>query len=291
MAKRPVQTAAKKGAAQVQDKSTAVAKARSTSVATMNDDIFANDAGMGMESVTTRDLIIPRIGILQKLSPELDRSHAKFIKGAKEGDFCNIGMNEIIPSPMLFVPCYFKKQWLEWAPRKSGEGLKGIHDNDHIMAKTKQDNDGKWVLPNKNYVVETSQLYVDIINEDGTEQMLAFIPFVSTQHKKVRQLLTDSKRIQLKRPDGSKYDAPLYYRYWKAETIPEDNNEGNWMGWKLSPVGKLNDLDNALEVYDVSKQFSRQVHEGVAKAEHGDGSDAPSGGYGRGSNADDDGEM
>lgn len=288
MATKPAKTAAKKAPTKGPAPSTAMVKAKSTAVANSDAEMFGSVAGMGMERVTNRDLIIPRIGILQKLSPELDKKHAKYIAGASEGDFCNIGMNEVLPSPLAFVPCFFQKQWLEWAPRKSGEGLKGIHDSDAIMKKTRKDDKGANVLPNKNYVVETSQLYVILLLDDDV-RMPAFIPFVSTQHKKVRQLLTDSRRIMIQRGDGSKFNPPLFYRSWEATTVEEDNNEGSWMGWKLVPVGPLSDLENAREVFEHAKDFTQQCIDGVAKADHSE-EDAVAGAYGGGGDDDSDDE-
>lgn len=285
MAKTPTKTPAKTTTKQQAKPGTAVARPRNTAVATADEEMFGGVAGMGMERVTNRDLIIPRVGILQKLSPELDKKHAKYIAGASEGDFCNIGMNELLPSPLQLIPCFFQKQWLEWAPRKSGEGLRGIHNDEAIMRRTKKNDDGQNVLPNKNYIVETSQLYVILLLDDDV-RMPAFIPFVSTQHKKVRQLLTDSRRIMIARGDGTKFNPPLFYRYWSAETVEEDNNEGSWMGWKLAPQGPISTLDNAREVFDHAKEFTQQCIDGVAKADHGD-EDAAAGAYGGGGGDDD----
>lgn len=287
MAKTPAKTPVKQQAKAPAKTGTALAKPRTTAVAHSDADMFGSVAGMGMEKVTTRDLIIPRIGILQKMSPELARSDAKFIKGAKEGDFCNIGMNEVLPSPLNFIPCFFQKQFLEWTPRKSGGGLAGIHDDDSIMRRTRKNDEGQNVLPNKNYIVETSQLYVILLLADDV-RMPAFIPFVSTQHKKVRQLLTDSRRIMIQRSDGSKFNPPMFYRSWEATTVEENNAQGDWMGWKLVPVGPISELENAREVFDHAKEFTQQCIDGVAKADHSE-EDATAGAYGGG--GDDDGDS
>lgn len=144
----PKKAAAKKGATKAPaEKPTALVKAKSTDVASPNAELFGGVAGLGTENVTSSDLIIPRIGILQKLSPQLDEEHALYIEGAEEGNFCNIGMGELIESPMRIVPCYYIKQWLEWAPRKSGKGLQGVHASKSVLDGCKKNDKGQWVVP------------------------------------------------------------------------------------------------------------------------------------------------
>ena len=49
------------------------------------EDAFAEDAGFGFEEVTSSDLQIPFLRIIQALSPQLKKSDAAFIEGAGAG--------------------------------------------------------------------------------------------------------------------------------------------------------------------------------------------------------------
>ena len=95
---------------------------------------FAELAGLGLENVSTSDLLIPRITILQSLSPQLQRNKSEYIEGAQSGDLCDVGLGELLPKPLWVLPVYFKKQWLEWAPRASNKGLVAMHDTPAIMS-------------------------------------------------------------------------------------------------------------------------------------------------------------
>ena len=62
--------------------------------------------GNGFENVSAKDMLIPRLTILQKMSPQIDDSDPKYIKDAKYGDFCDTGTGEIFKE-MTVVPCFF----------------------------------------------------------------------------------------------------------------------------------------------------------------------------------------
>ena len=49
---------------------------------------FEADSGFGFEEVTSSDLQIPFLRIIQALSPQLKKSDAAFIEGAGQGDIC-----------------------------------------------------------------------------------------------------------------------------------------------------------------------------------------------------------
>ena len=89
-------------------------------------DEFSKHAGEGLEKVSPEDLIIPRISILQKLSPQVDEETSAYIKGAKPGTICDVGLNELIQTPCRVIPVNYVKTWIEWAPAFCGSKL-GCH--------------------------------------------------------------------------------------------------------------------------------------------------------------------
>ena len=50
---------------------------------------FESDIGSGFEEVTSSDIQIPFLRIIQALSPQLKKSDAGFIQGASSGDIFN----------------------------------------------------------------------------------------------------------------------------------------------------------------------------------------------------------
>lgn len=194
---------------------------------------FAAFAGMptGFENVTARDILIPRLTILQGLSPQVTQGKPEFDPEAKVGNIYDTAMMQIFANGIIFLPVYFSEQWLEWAPRNSGKGLQGIHDSPAILEQTEKDEKGRNILKSGNYIMETYQLYGYNVSANFRK---SFIPFVSTQRKKCKRIITlgQNEKIEI---GGRQITPPMFYRSYALTTVPESNAEGNWMGWKVEP--------------------------------------------------------
>lgn len=88
-------------------------------------DYLKGSEGMGNENVGREDVTIPRIGIIQSLSPERKKTDAKFIPGAEEGQFFNTVTRELLPATFKFVDIMFTKTWGVFVHRDFGGGFKG----------------------------------------------------------------------------------------------------------------------------------------------------------------------
>src|SRR5262245_3116918 len=221
---------------------------------------MAQETGSGLEQVTAKDQVISRITILQPLSPQLQTN-----TDAKAGQICDTGLGIIYPGPVTFLPVHFSKAWLQWGPRNSGRGLVRIHDNDQILQEATEDDRRRMVLPNKDYVVETSQLYV--INLTSGRMEKGFIPFQSTQLKKVRQLMTNVMNERATDKAGREYTPPLFYRSYVFSTVPESNAQGNWHGWKIEPSQKVEEMERWQSLLVEVKNFRQALTAGTLKAD------------------------
>lgn len=79
----------------------------------------------GAEEVGAGDLIIPRLEVVQSLSPCRKKSDAAYIEGAEEGMLFNNVTRELYGTEVAVVPVYFRKQFLLWKDRKKGGGTNG----------------------------------------------------------------------------------------------------------------------------------------------------------------------
>lgn len=94
----------------------------------MPEHIRANVQGgsnRGSENVKTDDLVIPRLEVLQALSPQLDATNAKYIKGAQQGDLVNSVSGRNYGKEVFVVPIQYTKQYLLWVARAKGGGFRG----------------------------------------------------------------------------------------------------------------------------------------------------------------------
>jgi len=202
---------------------------------------FSGDAGKGFENIKQDDLSIPFLSILQALSPELNKQKPEFIKGARAGQIIDSVSGKIVGSdeePLQFIPCAYRKAFVEWKQRDLGGGFVMIHKDDSILKNTTRNDRMQDILPNGNIVVTTG--YMVGLHIYGDEFTRCMISFTSTQLKKVRQWLSIMTSIKLRGKTGS-FTPPMYAHIFDISTTPESNAKGTWYGWKIV-LNRLLDL-------------------------------------------------
>ena len=230
---------------------TEVAAATNQLPASVSD--FESHAGAGLENVGITDVLVPRLSILQSLSPQLKKKDAAYIEGADVGMIADLGTGDLFLEGVIFLPVHYRKDYLEWAPRASGKGLVNVHHDPAILDQTTRDDKNRPVLPNGNYIAETAQFFG--INLSAGRRK-CFIPMASTQLKKARKWMTLATGEKLKRADGSEYTPPLFYRVYELGSADESNAQGDWSGWTIARGKALPDI--APEEFGAPWQSLRQ---------------------------------
>lgn len=91
-------------------------------------DYLPQDAqGRGNEGVTTDDLVIPRLELIQALSHSVTPGDAGFVEGAKAGQLMNSVTKQLYGDSVIVVPVVFKKLFLVWRDLKKGGGFLGAY--------------------------------------------------------------------------------------------------------------------------------------------------------------------
>lgn len=86
--------------------------------------INAGDTGRGNEDVGNA-LAIPRIKLLQKMSPEVDKYSPKYVEGAEPGAFINSITSEVYGDELYALNLKFKVEYVVWRNLDIGGGLLG----------------------------------------------------------------------------------------------------------------------------------------------------------------------
>lgn len=252
--------------------SKAVAKpAASTAVAAAGTFDMSRFVGgsTGLEKVTANDLLIPRLVVLQSNSPQCTQGKPEYNEELRPGTIFDVGLGEAFAKNIAFLPVSFDKKWLEWAPRDSGKGLQNIFDNDAIMEQTEPDMNGRDVLPNGNYIVETAQIYGLNLH---AKLRPSFIAMTSTQLRKSRRWMTLAT-TQTFEVEGVEHPAPLWFRSYNLGTIPESNAKGNWIGWTIEPWKTIPEFATEEEpqkserLFAAVQKFRDSLDKGDAKAD------------------------
>lgn len=145
----------------------------------------AAEQGMtrGSENVDMQDMVIPRIELVQALSPCIDPAKPEYIEGAQPGMFFNSVTRELFGNSVIVCPVYFRKQWLAWRDRKAGGGFGGAFDSVQEAQErinTEADAD-QWEA------TETAQQIVLVYNQETGETTEAVVSMSRTKLKVSRQ--------------------------------------------------------------------------------------------------------
>jgi hypothetical protein len=219
-------------------------------------------AGQGTEFVTARDTKLPILKILYANSPVLDESDGKYIETAKQGDIYSETSGNLYKGKdgVLVVPCLYINTFNEWKDRGDSPGRPvGIHTDSSIMSRTKRGDDGKDRLENGNYVEDTGNHFVYILDKDYNPVETALISMKSTQKKKSK---TWNSMMQTRRAKGKKgfFTVPSWATAYRLKTTKESNSQNSWYGWVIEFDKILNEpnLSSTLEAtkgfYESAKQ-------------------------------------
>ena len=211
-----------------------VATKPNTAIATAS--LFEEDAGSGLENVTSDDITIPRLKILQAMSPEVNKKDGKYIEGAVAGDITNTVTKEVFREDVgcFVLPVSYRRMFLEWQPRETGGGLVTQHFDPEILRQTKKDRDGRDVLDNGNYIQTSATHYCLVLDGDSFQQVM--IPMAGTQLKKSRTWNAVMASLKVKKADGGVFTPPTYSHKYKLTTVQESNDRGTLFGWNVDFV-------------------------------------------------------
>jgi hypothetical protein len=136
----------------------------------------------GSESVTTEDITIPRIEVMQALSPCLDKKKPEYIEGGEQGHLYNSVTRQDYGEHIIVVPVLFRSQFLVWRERKLGGGFRGAYDTaeEAREAAAGTEDPQNWAI------IPTAQNLVLVVHADGTTEE-AMISMAKTKLKVSRQ--------------------------------------------------------------------------------------------------------
>ncbi len=224
----------------------------------------------GLDQVTAKDIIIPRITILQKLSPQLEPRKSEFIKDAQAGDFCDVALGDLFKE-LVLLPCYFATVYLEWGAKR-GDGLIHNHGLDaSVLKKCKRDDQGKYITSKElgaerdgNFIAETATWFMINLTAGGRR---SFLPLSSTNLKASRKLMTMITNQRISRGDGTEFQPPIFYRSFKVSMTHEANEKGDWFGWKFEPDQTIFEIDPAKNLLKEAKEFLEQARAGLVQGD------------------------
>lgn len=234
--------------------------------ASLAEDMMA-DAGAGFENVTTEDLAIPFLRIVQSTSPQLKSRDPEYIEDAREGDIVHTVTKQIWKGAkgVIVVPCAYTFHLIEWRPRESGGGFVAAYSrNDPNIPQTTRNDKGEEITHDGNILVPTGEHFCLVVHEDGTFEPVV-IAMSSTQLKYSRKWNSLANGIQIPTKAGPK-TAPMNSHRYLMVTKGESNEHGDWSSWSITLDRMLNNDEVAL--YHAANSFRDSVLSGKVQAKH-----------------------
>jgi len=201
----------------------------------------------GSENVDANDLILPRLGQIQALSPQIKKSDAQYIEGAEQGQLFNNLTGELYGNAAVFIPVLFRKEWVIFKDRKAGGGFFGAFESEKLA----NEEVAKLPDPDKLEVIESHNHIGFVVSPSGSRQQIVFT-------------CTKSK-IKASRKLNSLVTMAGVDRFAKAYEITsfEDKNRSGDDYWNVDvkPLGFLpQEVHTAMaEQYEVLKDMNIKV--------------------------------
>jgi len=203
-------------------------------------------AGRGNENVSSDSMTIPRIKLLQKMSPEVDKHHANFIEDADPGDFLNSLTNENYGSDLYTISVTFKDDHVVWKKREAGGGFLGTYRSAAEAEAAIKEQD----KPDEYDIVQTHS-HVLLLKDPktGVLSMPVIMDFASS---KLRVSRSWNSQINIK--GGDRFSG-----LWKLSAVATQNRSGQqFMNLDVSFEGWAQDADYKLaeEFYEKMKDVT-----------------------------------
>ena len=238
--------------------------------------LFAEDAGVGQENMDRNDYAIPRIRILQDLSPQVKKTEQGYIKGAEAGMICDPVSEQLFSGEqgVLVIPISYRRSHIEWRTREKGGGIVADHGADGaILDQAKKDDRGRAILPSGNQITINAEYFVFVVDPTTGSHTPYVLSMSGTQLKKSRRWNTMINQLRIQHPSGSGTINPaMFYRTYKLSTEPERNEQGSWFGWHITPDKSTVDMPDGEQLYLAAREFRKQIAAGSVKVQQQDDS-------------------
>lgn len=250
------------------------------------------DANMGTEDLNREDVAIPRLQLLQQLSPQCTKGKTEYNEKYEVGDVFNSVTQETVSGEdgISVVPISYRRAHIEWKLRRDGGGLVADHGTDSsVLLNTKKDDDFRDITPSGTQIVVTAEFFVFVVDLKTGMYTPAVISMSASQMKKAKRWNTMMSQFQMTDPkSGRSFTPATFARVYQLTSMPEQNDRGSWFGWDIVPSKTITDVPRGGEIYNAAKAFRQQVIDGEVKASP---DEAPEGGGGSVKEGDDDTPM
>ncbi len=239
-------------------------KTNAGALATIN---LREHAGKGSEEIKNDDVSTPILKILHQLSPECNERDAKHVEGAKPGMIYASGFGKLIDGEegLQVVIAHSQTKYPEWQERGDSASAP-VATHEKIPADATEEKNGRYRLPNGNYVEKTAYFYA-LALVDG-EPKPAVIPMRSSNLSPARELNNLIKNLRFTDDQGP-FNPASYSAVYKLNTVGKTAGSKSWHVYKPSRERNL-DMSNKDDaaIFEIAAKLQEQVFKGTAKPKY-----------------------
>lgn len=186
----------------------------------------ANARGRGSEGVTITDVTIPRLEIIQSLSPQRKKNDPSYINGSEEGLIFNTISHKLYGASVYVIPVFWRKEYVCWRDRLKGGGFCGAFQSfaeaEDAVASREDAHDIQ--------ILDTAQNFVLVADPDGSTEE-AVISMAKSKMSVSRQW---NSLVRMAGGDR-------FARVYKLETVITKGAKGEYFNWKVTQLGATPD--------------------------------------------------
>ncbi len=234
----------------------AVAKKESANLVNPVRPDFMGDGNRGQEGVGVDDLTIPRLGLIQDLSPQRKKTAPEYIEGAEEGMLFNTVTNALYGDAVKFVPCFYRKEFVIWKSQNAGGGFNGAYSTESAARHEMEERDFNGKLDEKGEplydINDTGQQFGLLMHDDGTMEDIV-ISLSKSKRKVDRQFNT-----MIKMAGGDRFE-----QVFEVSAVPDQNAAGqDYFNFGVHPIGYCNEATylRAEAMYESISSGDRDVN-------------------------------
>jgi len=245
--------------------SNVVEKKNSGSLAVVN---LREDSRKGAEEIRQEDVSTPILKILHQLSPECNERDSKYVQGSKPGMIYVSSLGQLIDGEnegVNVIVAHAQTRYPEWQERgDSASAPVGTHLT--IPADAVEERNGRYRLPNGNYVEKTAYFYVIMVK--GGEMRPAVIPMRSSNLSPARELNNQITNLRVTDDKGT-FQPAAYSALFNLKTFGKTAGSKSWHVYKPSKVRMLNTSDSKdADIYRAASELQKSVSKGSAKPKY-----------------------
>jgi len=224
---------------------------------------YMGDTGRGSEEVGINDVTIPRLSIIQDLSPQHKKNKAEYIEGAEVGMLFDTVTMGLYSQSVIFVPVYYRLEWVIWKNRDAGGGFIGAYPSQQDAV------DAVGAHPLAGQTTEKEEPVLEI--QDTAQHFgLLMDPNSPAEDPRATEIVISMSRSQLK--PSRQFNSQIriatgdrWERYYRLSSVETQNAAGqDYWNWKIEQLGFVSEqvFAQAEMLYEAVIAGSRDVERG-----------------------------